>query len=423
MTTKTFPLTYEQLQPILAQFPTPFHIYDEKAMRQNARRLLKAFAWNAGFKEYFAVKATPNPFILKMLHEEGFGADCSSLAELLLSEKAGIVGEEIMLTSNDTPANEFQKARELGAIINVDDITHIDFLETHCGKLPEVLSFRYNPGKRRAGAGFIMGNPEEAKYGLTHEQMFAAFRMAQERGVTRFGIHTFIASNELNPNYFIETANMMFDLALELARQTGIRVEFVNLSGGIGIPYRPEQEAVNLEYVGDGIRQAYQAKIAANGLAPVKIFLESGRMITGPYGYLVSKVIHQKHIYKEYVGLDACMANLMRPALYGAYHHITVINKLNAPLTQTYDVVGSLCENNDKFAIDRPLPDVEIGDVFVIHDAGAHGHSMGFNYNGKLRSAELLLRENGAVVQIRRAETIDDYFATLNFADLARFQA
>ena len=253
--------------------------------------------------------------------------------------------------------------------------------------------------------------------------MFAAFRMAQERGVTRFGIHTFIASNELNPNYFIETANMMFDLALELARQTGIRVEFVNLSGGIGIPYRPEQEAVNLECVGDGIRQAYQAKIAANGLAPVKIFLESGRMITGPYGYLVSKVIHQKHIYKEYVGLDACMANLMRPALYGAYHHITVINKPNAPLTQTYDVVGSLCENNDKFAIDRPLPDVEIGDVFVIHDAGAHGHSMGFNYNGKLRSAELLLRENGEVVQIRRAETIDDYFATLDFADLARFQA
>ena len=421
MAAKTLPFTLEQLQAIIAKYPTPFHIYDEQAIRRNARRLKQAFAWNPDFKEYFAVKATPNPVLLKILAKEGFGADCSSLAELLLSEKAGIVGEEIMFSSNDTPPEEFIKAKELGAMINLDDITHIAFLEKHCGSLPETLSFRYNPGKRREGSGFIMGNPEEAKYGLTYEQMFEAFQIAKTRGVTHFGIHTFIASNELNPQYFVDTANMMFDLAIELTQKVGVRVEFVNLSGGIGIPYRLEQEAVNLEYIGDGVRKAYEQKIIPNGLAPLKIFMECGRMVTGPYGYLVTTAIHQKHIYKEYIGLDACMSNLMRPALYGAYHHITVASKQDKPLTHTYDVVGSLCENNDKFAIDRKLPEIEIGDILVIHDAGAHGHAMGFNYNGKLRSAELLLRENGEVVQIRRAETIDDYFATLDFAQLQAF--
>lgn len=423
MAEKTIPFTLEQLQAIIANYPTPFHIYDEQAIRRNARRLKQAFAWNPGFKEYFAVKATPNPVILNILAQEGFGADCSSLAELLLSEKAGILGEEIMFSSNDTPPEEFIKAKELGAIINLDDISHIAFLEKYCGSLPETLSFRYNPGKRREGSGFIMGNPEEAKYGLTYEQMFEAFQIAKARGVKRFGIHAFIASNELNSQYFVDTANMMFDLAVELTQNVGVRVEFVNLSGGIGIPYRPEQEAVNLEYVGDGVRKAYEQKIVPNGLAPLKIFMECGRMVTGPYGYLVTTAIHQKHIYKEYIGLDACMANLMRPALYGAYHHITVANKQDKPLTHTYDVVGSLCENNDKFAIDRKLPEIEIGDILVIHDAGAHGHAMGFNYNGKLRSAELLLRANGDVAQIRRAETVDDYFATLDFAQLQAFSA
>ncbi len=420
MPAKTLPFTNEQLTDIIKEHSTPFHIYDEKAMRRNARRLLTAFAWNEGFKEYFAVKATPNPYILKILAEEGFGTDCSSLPELLLSEKAGIVGENIMFSSNDTPAGEFVKAKELGGIINLDDISHIDFLERHCGELPEVLSFRYNPGRRRTG-GSIMGNPEDAKYGLTHEQIFEAFKTVRERGVTRYGLHTFINSNELNKQYFVDTANMLFDLAIEISKTLDIRVEFVNLSGGIGIPYTPEQEAVDLEFVGENIRQAYQEKIVPNGLAPMKIFLESGRMITGPYGYLISKVLHMKHIYKTYVGLDACMTNLMRPALYGAYHHITVVNKHDQPLTNVYDVTGSLCENNDKFAIDRKLPCIEIGDILAIHDAGAHGHAMGFNYNGKLRSAELLLRENGDVIEIRRAETIDDYFGTLDLNGLEQF--
>ncbi|MCP4398379.1 MAG: diaminopimelate decarboxylase [bacterium] len=420
MQTKTLPFSYEQLQDIMNDHPTPFHIYDEKAMRENARRLSKAFAWNEGFKEYFAVKANPNPIMLKILAKEGFGTDCSSLAELLLSEKAGIVGEEIMFSSNDTPAEEFVKAGELGAIINLDDISHIDFLEKHCGELPDVLSFRYNPGKRRSGSS-IMGNPEDAKYGLTHEQIFEAYKIVKERGVTRFGLHTFINSNELNPQYFIDTANMLFNLAIELHRKLDVETEFINLSGGIGIPYTLEQEAVDLEFVGEEVRKAYEEKIVPNELAPMKIFMESGRMISGPYGYLISKVLHMKHIYKIYVGLDACMTDLMRPALYGAYHHITVVNKQDQPLAEVYDVTGSLCENNDKFAIDRELPDVEVGDILAIHDAGAHGHAMGFNYNGKLRSAELLLREAGEVVEIRRAETIDDHFATLDFEKLDRF--
>ncbi|MFZ5753028.1 MAG: diaminopimelate decarboxylase [Bacillota bacterium] len=417
MAEKKLPFTKAQLEEIIKEHPTPFHIYDEKAIRENARRLIQAFAWAPAFKEYFAVKATPNPYILKILREEGFGADCSSLAELVLAEKAGIVGENIVFTSNDTPAVEYQKAFELGAIINLDDISHIDYLEKHVG-IPEIISFRYNPGPLREGGNSIIGNPEEAKYGLTRKQIFEAYKIMKEKGVKRFGIHTMVISNELDPNYFIETANMMFDLIIELYRTLDIRIELVNFGGGIGIPYRPEQEVVDLEYIGRGIRKAYEEKIVANGLHPLKLAMECGRMITGPYGYLVATVLHKKEIYKNYVGLDACMANLMRPGMYGAYHHITVVGKEDWPLDHTYDVTGSLCENNDKFAIDRPLPRIDIGDIVVIHDTGAHGHAMGFNYNGKLRSAELLLKPDGSVELIRRAETLEDLFQTLDFSRL-----
>ncbi|QNB47112.1 diaminopimelate decarboxylase [Thermanaerosceptrum fracticalcis] len=417
MAEKKLPFTKAQLEEIIKEHPTPFHIYDEKAIRENARRLIQAFAWAPAFKEYFAVKATPNPYILKILREEGFGADCSSLAELVLAEKAGIVGENIVFTSNDTPAVEYQKAFELGAIINLDDISHIDYLEKHVG-IPEIISFRYNPGPLREGGNSIIGNPEEAKYGLTRKQIFEAYKIMKEKGVKRFGIHTMVISNELDPNYFIETANMMFDLIIELYRTLDIRIELVNFGGGIGIPYRPEQEVVDLEYIGRGIRKAYEEKIVANGLHPLKLAMECGRMITGPYGYLVAMVLHKKEIYKNYVGLDACMANLMRPGMYGAYHHITVVGKEDWPLDHTYDVTGSLCENNDKFAIDRPLPRIDIGDIVVIHDTGAHGHAMGFNYNGKLRSAELLLKPDGSVELIRRAETLEDLFQTLDFSRL-----
>jgi diaminopimelate decarboxylase len=414
---KKLPFTKAQLEEIIKKHSTPFHIYDEKAIRENARRLTQAFSWAPGFKEYFAVKATPNPYILKILREEGFGADCSSLAELVLAEKAGIVGENIVFTSNDTPAVEYQKAFELGAIINLDDISHIDYLEKHVG-IPEIISFRYNPGPLREGGNSIIGNPEEAKYGLTRKQIFEAYKIMKEKGVKRFGIHTMVISNELDPNYFIETANMMFDLIIELHRALDIRMELVNFGGGIGIPYRPEQEVVDLEYIGQGIKKAYEEKIMANGLHPLNLAMECGRMITGPYGYLVATVLHKKAIYKNYVGLDACMANLMRPGMYGAYHHITVVGKEDWPLDHTYDVTGSLCENNDKFAIDRPLPRIDIGDIVVIHDTGAHGHAMGFNYNGKLRSAELLLKPDGSVELIRRAETLDDLFQTLDFSRL-----
>lgn len=413
MAEKTFPLSKAQLTKIIAQYPTPFHIYDERAIRKNVRRLFKAFSWAPSFREHFAVKATPNPTLLKLLREEGVGADCSSLPELHLAEMAGISGQSIMLTSNDTPADEFQKAIELGAIINLDDITHIEYLEKHAG-FPEVLSFRYNPGPLLKGNA-IIGTPEEAKYGLTREQLFAAYKIAKDKGVKRFGLHTMVISNELNPDYFIATATMMFKLAVEIKEQLGIKLEFVNLGGGIGIPYRPDQTAVDLEYVGEGIHKAYDDIIVVGGAAPLAIALELGRAITGPYGYLVSTVLHKKNTYKHYIGLDSCMANLMRPALYGAYHHITVVGKETAPCDQVYDVTGSLCENNDKFAIDRKLPRIDIGDIVVIHDAGAHGHAMGFNYNGKLRSAELLLQEDGSVKLIRRAETMDDYFATLKF--------
>lgn len=416
MLQKKLPFNQAQLEDIVAQYGTPFHIYDEKAIRENARRLRAAFSWAPEFKEYFAVKATPNPYILKILREEGFGADCSSLPELILAEKARILEENIMFTSNDTPAEEYKKARELFAIINLDDITHIEFLEKHAG-IPDIISFRYNPGPLRAGNA-IIGKPEEAKYGLTKEQLFKAYEMVREKGATRFGLHTMIISNELNPDYFIETAQMMFDLAIELKEKIGIHLEFVNLGGGIGIPYRPEQKAVNLEYIGEGVRKAYEEKIVPNGLDPLRICLECGRVITGPYGYLVSRVLHKKETYKNYIGLDACMSDLMRPGMYGAYHHITVIGKEDQPNDHVYDVTGSLCENNDKFAVDRELPKIEIGDLVVIHDTGAHGHAMGFNYNGKLRHAELLLKEDGSVEMIRRAETIDDYFATLDFSRL-----
>ncbi len=418
---KELPFSKEKIEKIIDKYPTPFHIYDEKAIRANARRFLKAFDWNDGFKEFFAVKATPNPFILKILKEEGFGTDCSSLSELILSEEVGITGEDIMFTSNNTPAEEYEKARELGAIINLDDISHIPFLAKH-GGIPNLISLRYNPGSRREGS-FIMGDPSEVKYGFTKEQIFEGLADLKQRGVERFGLHTFIASNELNPQYFVDTAAMMFKLAVEVKERLDINLEFLNIGGGIGIPYRPEEEPVDLEYVGSGIKEKYDEIIKDNGLDPLAIFMECGRMITGPYGYLVSKVIHKKDIYKNHVGLDASMNDLMRPGMYDAYHHLTILGKEDEPREFTYDVTGSLCESIDRFAVDRKLPKVEVGDTVVIHDTGAHGHAMGFNYNGKLRGGELLLRENGEVEEIRRTETLQDYFATLDFDKLQDFEA
>ena len=412
MNKKAFPLSLDRLEEIIKKYPTPFHIYDEKAIRQNLRRLFAAFSWAPDYREHYAVKAAPNPRLLQIMREEGVGADCSSLPELLLADAAGIKGEKIMLTSNDTPAYEFQKALELGAVINLDDISHIEYLAQNAG-LPACLSFRYNPGSLIAGND-IIGKPEEAKYGLMRDQLFPAYRLAQQKGVRRFGLHTMVISNELDADSFINTARLMFQLAVEIKEQLDIKLEFVNLGGGVGIPYRPEESAVDLEYVGRGIHKAYQ-EIIEPTLGNIAIATELGRAITGPYGYLVSTVLHEKHTYKDYIGLDSCMANLMRPALYGAYHHITIMGKESLPCDHTYDITGSLCENNDKFAIDRKLPKIDIGDRIIIYDAGAHGHSMGFNYNGKLRSAELLLREDGTIELIRRAETIDDYFATLRY--------
>ena len=419
MAEKSIPFSKEEIEKIIEKYPTPFHIYDEKAIRENARRFKKAFEWNDGFKEYFAVKATPNPYLVKILKEEGFGADCSSEAELELVKRVGLSGDEIMLTSNDTPASEFRAAKELGAIINLDDISHIEYLEKNVG-LPETVCMRYNPGDLKQG-NLIIGHPEEAKYGFTHEQIIEGYRILKSKGVKKFGVHTMVASNELDPDYFIETAELLFNLIVEAHEKAGVKISFANLGGGVGIPYKPEEKAVDLEYVSAGIKKLYEEKIEANGLAPLKIFFELGRAITGPYGYLVSKVLHIKKTYKQFAGLDASMVNLMRPGMYGAYHHITVLGKENEPHHQKYDVTGSLCENNDKFAIDRMLPEVEPGDIVVIHDTGAHGHAMGFNYNGKLKSAELLLRENGEVLQIRRAETVEDYFATLDFGGLKDF--
>lgn len=410
---KPFPLAKLDLERIIAKHPTPFHLYDEAGMRTNARALTQAFSWAPAFKNYFALKATPTPVIQKILKEEGMGMDCSSHAELILSQRAGIVGENIMFTSNNTPHEDFKLARDLGAIINLDDISHIDYLKTHVG-LPGLLCFRYNPGPLRGGNA-IIGNPVEAKYGFTREQLFEGYRLIKDLGVTRFGLHTMVVSNELNPQAFVDTAKMLFELAIELKKNVGIQLEFVNLGGGIGIPYKPEDSAVDLHAVGEGVRQAYESMVVPAGLHPLKIFMENGRMVTGPFGFLVTRALHYKNTYKNYIGVDASMANLMRPGMYGAYHHITVVGKEQEPATQTYDVVGSLCENNDKFAVDRKLPKIDPGDLLVIHDAGAHGYAMGFNYNGKLRSAELLLQKNHDVQLIRRGETLEDYFSTMVF--------
>ncbi len=420
MPQKTVPFSLSQLEAIEKRWATPFHLYDERGILENARRFRDAFAWNRGFRNYFAVKACPNPFLLKLLASEGFGADCSSMAELVMSQRMGITGEAIMFTSNDTPADEFVKAKELGAVINLDDLTHVAFLDQVAG-VPELVCCRYNPGPLKGGNA-IIGKPEDAKYGFTRDQLFEGYRRLRDRGAKRFGLHTMVASNELNPQYFIDTACLLFDLAVDLSRELGITFEFINLGGGIGIPYRPEQQAVDLERVSAGIRAAYQERLIGRGHPDLKLYMECGRMVTGPYGYLVSRVRHTKETYKKYAGLDACMANLMRPALYGAYHHITVMGKEHLPHETAYDVTGSLCENNDKFAIDRKLPELTVGDCVVIHDAGAHGYAMGFQYNGKLRSAELLLRQDGTVVEIRRAETLDDYFATLDFSAAAAFR-
>ena len=415
---RTIPFTAERLEELAKRWPTPFHIYDEAAIRAHARELKAAFAWNKGFHEYFAVKATPNPHLMAILREEGFGSDCSSMAELVLANAVGNRGEDIMFTSNDTPAAEFVKARELGAIINLDDITHIDFLEKACGSLPELVCCRWNPGPLKGGNA-IIGKPEEAKYGFTTAQLFEGYAAMKAKGVKRFGLHTMVASNELDPQYIIDTATLLFDLAVEISRKVGITFDFVNIGGGIGIPYRPDQKAMDIARVGKGIEEAYATHLRAQGHPDLKLYMECGRCITGPYGYLVSRVLHVKDTYRKYAGLDACMANLMRPALYGAYHHITVPAKMDVPATETYDVTGSLCENNDKFAIQRELPELHPGDLVVIHDAGAHGHAMGFQYNGKLRSAELLLRPDGSVKEIRRAESLGDYFATLDWPGLA----
>ncbi|MEQ2867715.1 diaminopimelate decarboxylase [Selenomonas noxia] len=413
MNEKKFPLGKEQTLELIKRWPTPFHIYDEAKIRANFRRLREAFSWAPGFREHFAVKALPNPRIVQILHEEGAGTDCSSIAELLISAAAGVKGEEIMLTSNDTPWEEFQKAIALGAVINLDDLSHLDYMAEHAG-LPEVLSFRYNPGDLIEGND-IIGKPVEAKYGLTRPQMFEGYRCAQEMGVKRFGLHTMVISSELRTEAFLLTARIMFELAAELKQNLGICVEFVNLGGGFGIPYRPEENPIDYAAVGAGIERLYNDIMRPAGLGSTAIRTESGRAITGDAGWLVSTVLHEKDTYKKYIGLDSCMANLMRPALYGAYHHITVLGKENAPADHIYDVTGSLCENNDKFAIDRALPKIDIGDIVVIHDTGAHGSAMGFNYNGKLWCAELLLRTDGTIELIRRAQTLDDYFATLRY--------
>jgi len=413
-TPKNFPLPEAQLREVIKKFPTPFHIYDEKNIRENFRKLRETFAWAPDFREHFAVKATPNPYIVEILARDGAGTDCSSIAELFISKAAGVVGEKIILTSNDTPAVEFRKALELGAIINLDDITHIDYIERNA-RLPEIISFRYNPADIMNDGNDIIGRPADAKYGLTRNQIFEAYKICRDKGISRFGLHTMIASNERKASTFIYTARIMFELAAQIKNQLGINFEFINLGGGLGIPYLPDELPVDLKMVGEGIRKLFHEILVPSDLGNVRLAMESGRAMTGPAGWLVSTVLHKKNTYKSYVGLDSCMSDLMRPALYDAYHHITVLGKENAPCDEIYDVTGSLCENNDKFAIDRHLPHIDIGDVLIIHDTGAHGHAMGFNYNGKLRSAELLIRESGKVEMIRRAETLDDYFATLNF--------
>jgi len=415
---KTF-VTKEQIEEITKHYPTPFHIYDEKGIRENARKLKQAFSWNKGFKEYFAVKATPNPFILNMLREEGCGVDCSSYTELMLSEALDFSGHEIMFSSNATPAEDFKKARELNAIINLDDFTHIDFLEKVAG-IPEVISCRYNPGGVFKATNGIMDNPGDAKYGFTKQQLIDGFLLLKEKGAKKFGIHSFLASNTISNEYYPTLAGILFELAVELREKTGVDIQFINLSGGIGIPYRPEEKANDILAIGEGVRKVYEKILVPAGMGDVAIYTELGRFMLGPYGHLIAKAVHEKHIYKEYIGLDASAVDLMRPAMYGAYHHITVLGKENDAHDHVYDITGSLCENNDKFAIDRELPKIEIGDYLVIHDTGAHGYAMGYNYNGKLKSAELLLKENGSVQLIRRAETPKDYFATFDFSDILK---
>ena len=404
----------EQLKEITQEYPTPFHLYDEKGIRENARKLKEAFAWNEGFKEYFAVKATPNPTILKILQEEGCGVDCSSLTELMMSEQVGFSGDDIMFSSNVTPREDFELASKLDAIINLDDITHIDFLEEVTGEIPETISCRYNPGNNFKSNNDIMDNPAEAKYGFTYEQLVEGFNKLQEKGAKHFGIHAFLASNTVANEYYPALAKILFETAVKLNKETGAHISFINLSGGVGIPYRPEEEPADISAIGEGVRKAYEEILVPAGMDDVAICTELGRFMLGPYGHLVATAIHEKNIHKNYIGLDACAANLMRPAMYGAYHHITVMGKENQPHDHKYDVTGGLCENNDKFAIDRMLPKIDKGDLVVIHDTGAHGFAMGYNYNGKLRSAEVLLKEDGSTELIRRAETPADYFATLD---------
>ncbi len=404
----------EKLKEITAKYPTPFHLYDEKGIRENARKLNQAFAWNKGFKEYFAVKATPNPTILKILQEEACGVDCSSLTELMMSNQVGFNGDEIMFSSNVTPKEDFQLASELNALINLDDITHIDFLEDVAG-IPETISCRYNPGNNFKSENDIMDNPAEAKYGFTYQQMVDGFNILQGKGAKHFGIHAFLASNTVANEYYPALAKILFETAVELNKETGAHIAFINLSGGVGIPYHPDEKPADIFAIGEGVRKAYEEILIPAGMDDVAIYTELGRFMLGPYGCLVSTAIHEKHIHKDYIGLDACATNLMRPAMYGAYHHITVMGKEDKPHQYKYDVTGGLCENNDKFAIDRMLPKIDKSDLIVIHDTGAHGFSMGYNYNGKLRSAEILLKEDGSTELIRRAETPEDYFATLEF--------
>lgn len=411
-------VTKEMIDEIVKDYPTPFHIYDEKGIRENARAVKEAFSWNPGFKEYFAVKATPNPCLMQILKEYGCGYDCSSMTELMLSAAIGATGEDIMFSSNETPAEEYAYAAKLGAIINLDDITHIDYLETVLGKLPETISCRYNPGGVFTMSNGIMDNPGDSKYGFTQEQMFEGFRILKEKGVKNFGIHAFLASNTVTNEYYPTLAGQLFEMAVRLKEETGAAIKFINLSGGVGIPYQPGQVGNDIYAIGEGVRKVYEEVLVPAGMGDVSIYTEMGRFMMGPYGALVTKAIHEKHTYKEYIGVDACAVNLMRPAMYGAYHHITVLGKEQEPCDCKYDVVGSLCENNDKFAVDRMLPEIDKGDYLFIHDTGAHGFSMGYNYNGKLKSAELLLREDGGVDLIRRAEKPEDYFATFDGLDI-----
>lgn len=417
MEKKTF-VTKEQLEDIIKTYPTPFHLYDEKGIRENAKALKEAFSWNKGFKEYFAVKATPNPFILKILQEYGCGTDCSSETELMMADACGFKGHDIMFSSNDTPLKEFKYADDLGAIINLDDITHIQGLEDAVGRIPKTISCRYNPGGLFKMSNGIMDNPGDAKYGMTTEQIFEAFKILKSKGAENFGIHAFLASNTVTNEYYPMLARVLFEVAVRLQKETGAKIKFINLSGGIGIPYRPDQEPNDIYAIGEGVKKVYEEILVPAGMGDVALYTELGRFMLGPYGCLVTKAIHEKHTHKEYIGVDACAVNLMRPAMYGAYHHITVMGKEDEVCDHKYDITGSLCENNDKFAVDRMLPEIEKGDLLVIHDTGAHGFSMGYNYNGKLKSAELLLKEDGSVKMIRRAETPGDYFATFDFCDV-----